>query len=159
MKAKCSEKTKLWLLSISRGSVKAQESIAGTKAWHSIGSSSEEQDVQFYGWLWSEGHSLICCWLQNCSKDKWSVIAHHTMIACWCHFLEWCGDTVVGPLTRLTLSAFVSIKVTGALCKYGFGQGKPGLTGLTWKKAAGIERRDWQDTDICLKAGLLLEDI
>lgn len=27
------------------------------------------------------------------------------------------------------------------------------------EKAAGIERRDWHDTDICLKVGLLLEDI
>lgn len=158
IKVKIPEKMKLWLLSSSRDSVKTQESIAGTKAWHNI-SSSEEQGVQLYGWLWRKGHSLICCCLQNCSKDKWSVIAHHTMIACWCHFLKWCDDIVVGPLTHLSLSAFVSIKLTGALCKYDFGQGKPSVMDLTQEKAAGIQRRDWHNTDICLKVGLLLEDI
>lgn len=100
--------------------------------------SSDEQDVQFYGWSWSKGHTRICCWLQNCSKDKWSVIAHHTMIACWCHFLKWCDDTVVGPLTHLMLSAFVSIKLTGALCKYDFGQRKPSVTDLTQKRQLAL---------------------
>lgn len=45
------------------------------------------------------------------------------------------------------------------ICKCDFEQRKPHVTDLTSKKAVGIEKRDWRDIDICLKAGLSLEDI
>lgn len=59
---------------------------------------------------------------------------HRALIACWCCFLRRCDDTVVGPLTHLSLPAFVSIKLTKGLCKCVCGQRKHSDTDLTCKK-------------------------
>lgn len=97
------------------------------------------------------GHPLT---LWNYSPDKSTVIVHRAMIACWCLFLKWWDDTVVGPLTHLSLSAFVSVKLTNRLCKFDFRQCKPTVTDLTkkgswyWKEGLKWHRRTFESSTV-----------